>query len=528
MQVLSAAQSRELDRCAIEDRGIAGSRLMSHAGSAVARIIERDYPQALAGCIGILCGGGNNGGDGLVVARWLRDRQVRVRTLVFAPPERLRGDAAAALAQLRSQLRGRPEPVFIADAAAWASERQALFGCDLIVDAIFGTGLVHAVKSWIGEIIADVNRGYSGPVVSIDVPSGMGADGEGPAELPDAAVVRACQTITFTTPKRGHYLSVHADRVGKLEVVPIGIPDDVVNELGGSLRLTLAADCRPYIRQRSRDAHKGKFGHVLVVAGSLGKSGAAVLVSTAALRIGAGLVTAAVPRSVLPIVAAAQPELMTEPLPETDEGRFSAAAVAPERLEQLLRPATVLALGPGVTQALESAELVRHLVRSAAVPCVLDADGLNAFAGRLAELRFARGGILTPHPGEMARLFAVSTADVQTRRLYYAQRLAAETGAVAVLKGRFTLIADPDGSASINSTGNPGMSTAGSGDVLTGMLAGLLGQFPDLPLIDTAAAGVYIHGRCGDTAAGKWGEMPMLAGDLIAALPEALAGLARA
>jgi len=257
------------------------------------------------------------------------------------------------------------------------------------------------------------------------------------------------------------------------------------------------------------------------VAGSLGKSGAAALVGTAALRMGAGLVTVAVPGSVLPLVAAAQPELMTEPLPETPAGTLSGADATPALLEALLRPATVLAVGPGLTSVPEAAAFVRQLVAAVRVPCVLDADGLNAFVHRRAELRLP-GGVLTPHPGEMARLFDTSTAEVQSRRQYYAQRLAAETGAIAVLKGQFSLIADPDGGVFINPSGNPGMATAGSGDVLTGLLAGLVAQFPAAPRLQTAAAAVYFHGRAGDLAAAHQGEMSLIARDLLAALPQAL------
>ncbi|HVB40031.1 MAG TPA: NAD(P)H-hydrate dehydratase [Terriglobales bacterium] len=537
MRILSAAQSRELDRLAIEERGIAGARLMARAGQAVAQTIEREYPRALAGRIGILCGGGNNGGDGLIVARWLRQRQVRVLTLVFAPPGKLRGDAAGALAQLRGEFKTGPEPVFVPDAEAWAAQRAELLNCHLIVDALFGTGLVRPVRTWLGEVIGDVNREFRGPVLAVDIPSGLGADGEGPAEAADAAVVRAARTVTFTTPKLGHYLSRHSGCVGTLEVVPIGIPEELLDQVLEPLdkkgdpdcqvRLTCAADLDPYRAPRARDAHKGEFGHVLVVAGSVGKSGAAVLASTAALRTGAGLVTAAVPRSILPLVAAAQPELMTEPLPETAEGQLSFHGLEPEGRAALLAARlagiTVLALGPGLTRGVDTAAAVEAWIHAAAVPVVLDADGLNAYAGRLDRLRFTVGAVLTPHPGEMARLFGVATAEVQARRRYYAQRLAAETGAVTVLKGQFSLIADPGGEVIVNPTGNPGMATGGSGDALTGMIAGLIAQFPRRRLVETVAAAVCLHGRAGDLAAARVGEMALIAGDIIAALPAALA-----
>jgi ADP-dependent NAD(P)H-hydrate dehydratase / NAD(P)H-hydrate epimerase len=347
----------------------------------------------------------------------------------------------------------------------------------------------------------------------------MSADGEGPADAPDAAILRARATVTFTAPKRGHYLSRHAASVGALSVAPIGTPDAVLAASGVRLRVTSAADVRPFVAPRPADSHKGRYGHVLVVAGSRGKSGAAVLASTAALRIGAGLVTAAVPASVLPIAASARPELMTEPLPETETGALD--ALSPECIAALLAPATVLALGPGLGQAEPTAASIRALVAAAPACCVLDADGLNAFVGRRSGLRLA-AGVLTPHPGEMARLFAVSTEEVQSRRLYYAQRLAAESGAIAVLKGHFTLVADPGGDVFINPCDTPGMATAGSGDVLTGIIAGLVAQYPAAPRLAVVAAAVYLHGAAGVWAAARQGEMGLIAGDIIAALPAAV------
>lgn len=515
MHVLSAAQMREVDHLTITAHSIAGPELMLHAAQALEKRLERDFPSALAGRIGIVCGGGNNGGDGLVLTRLLAERHVDVLCLVCAPAEKLRGDAAAALLAL--PLRHSE----VTSAAAWEQQRAALLACDLVVDALFGTGLLRPLAGWLRQLVEDVNRDYTGPVLAVDIPSGLGADGEGPVETVDAAVMRATATVTFTAPKRGLYFSRHAVAVGTLTVAPIGSPEEVIAACGPHLCLTTPGDCRPFLVARPRDSHKGRFGHVLVIGGSLGKSGAVAMAATAALRAGAGLVTAAVPASVLPLVAAARPEIMTEPLPETATGAASFSALTSDALDRVLRPATVLAIGPGLSQDSEAAALARHLIQHSKLPCVLDADGLNAFAGRLAELRPAHG-VLTPHPGEMARLFATSTADVQSRRLYYASRLAAETGAIAVLKGQFSLIADPSGNAFINPTGNPGMATGGSGDVLTGIVAGLLAQFPAAPALELVAAAVYLHGRAGDAAAARTGEMSLIAGDITAALPAAI------
>ncbi|TAN21073.1 MAG: NAD(P)H-hydrate dehydratase [Acidobacteria bacterium] len=515
MHVLSAAQMREVDHLTITAHGIAGPELMLHAAQAVEKRLERDFPRALEGRIGIVCGGGNNGGDGLVLARLLAERHVDVLCLLCAPADRLRGDAAAALRLLPVK------PVELTSAAAWTGQRAGLLGCDLIVDALFGTGLLRPLAGWLRQLVEELNRDYARPVLAVDIPSGLGADGEGPVETADAAVMRATATVTFTAPKRGLYFSRYAAAVGALTVAPIGSPEEVIAACGPHLRRTTPGDCRPFLAARPRDSHKGLYGHVLVIGGSLGKSGAVAMAATAALRTGAGLVTAAVPASVLPLVAAARPELMTEPLPETATGAANFHALSPEALDRLLHPATVLAVGPGLSQDPEAAALARHLIQHSKLPCVLDADGLNAFDGHLAELRPAHG-VLTPHPGEMARLFGTSTADVQSRRLYYASRLAAETGAVAVLKGQFSLIADPSGNAFVNPTGNPGMATGGAGDVLTGVVAGLLAQFPAAPALELVAAAVYLHGRAGDAAAARTGEMGLLAGDITAALPAAI------
>ncbi|MGH9519228.1 MAG: NAD(P)H-hydrate dehydratase [Terriglobales bacterium] len=525
MFLLSAAQSRELERAAIEDRGVAGGELMAQAAAAVVVRLERDFPAALAGHIAVLCGGGNNGGDGLVLTRLLRARGVAAEALLFADPARLSGDAETAFTALRAAEQSQPR--VLSDAAAWDLLRAHVLGCTLIVDALFGTGLLRPVRGWLAQVMGDINRGFKGAVLAVDIPSGMSADAQGGAESEEAAVLRAHATVTFAAPKLGHYLSHHRVAVGDLSVAPIGIPDDLMGRCGCAVRVTTPLNCAPFLLPRPRDAHKGSFGHVLVVAGSLGKSGAAVLASTAALRMGAGLVTAAVPRSILPIVAAARAELMTEALPETRFGALTQAGLDPAVFMHLLRPASVLALGPGVGQARETAEFVRFLVTAAKIPCVLDADGLNAFAGRRAELRVAAGAVLTPHPGEMGRLFQVSAAAVQERRRYYTERLAAETGAVALLKGERTLLADPDGAVFVNPTGNPGMATAGSGDVLTGLIAGLLAQFPAAPRLLVAAAAAYLHGAAGDRAAAEQGEMTMLAGDILRQLPAALSAVAR-
>ncbi|MGH9479455.1 MAG: NAD(P)H-hydrate dehydratase [Terriglobales bacterium] len=518
MYAVSAAQMRAIDALTIAG-GVAETELMEQAAAAVERRIVEGWPGACARGIGVLCGGGNNGGDGLVLTRRLRQRGLAARAWLLAPPERLRGGAAAALGALREL---HEAPTTVTSAEAWGEQRGAVLASAMIVDALLGTGLVRPLEGWLRAVVGEINQHYRGPVVAVDLPTGLNADGVGPAEAAGGAVLRAAATVTFTAPKLGLYFSRHADCAGALEVAAIGSPPALVAEVaaaGGGVRVCAAADCAPFVAPRPVDSHKGRYGHVLVIAGSLGKSGAAVLASTAALRAGAGLVTAAVPRSVLPVVAAAQPELMTEPLPETPGGALG--RLDPAHLASLLAPATVVAVGPGLSQAPETATTVRALVAGLTLPCVLDADGLNAFHHRRAELRLA-SGVLTPHPGEMARLFDTSTADVQSRRPYFVQRLAAETGAIAVLKGHNSLIADPSGALVINPVDSPGMATAGSGDVLTGIIAGLLAQHPQAARLEVVACAVYLHGLAGVIAAGREGEMGMIASDIIAALPEAV------
>lgn len=518
MHLLSGAQMRAVDEATIA-AGTPGQQLMDNAAAAVVRLLERDYADALRAPIAVLAGPGNNGGDGLCAAAILRSagRTVHVAALAPVRPEwagTVTGDSSLTI---------------VATPEAWQAWCDArLAHCQLLLDALFGVGLIRPLEGLPRQMVDDVNSRFPGIVVAVDMPSGLAADASLPwpaAPTRDLPVMRAARTVTFTAPKRGQFLDPRADAVGRLRVEPIGTADSLLTAAECGARLATPALCRRLLAPRSRAAHKGDFGHVLVVGGSLGKSGAAALAATAALRMGAGLVTAAVPRSVLPLVAAARPEIMTEPLAE-DAGGALAGWDAP-RMTALLRAATVLAIGPGLGAAEPARELARHLVQSARVPVVLDADGLNAYAGRRRELAGSRPLTLTPHPGEMARLFAVETAAVVQRPLYFAQRLAAEAGAVVVLKLHRSIVAAPDGAFFVNSSGNPGMATGGSGDVLTGFVAGLIAQHASAPLADTVAAAVYLHGRAGDAAAAARGEMSLLAGDLLDFLPAALGAVRR-
>jgi NAD(P)H-hydrate epimerase len=518
-KILTAQQMREIDRHSTEKLGIPGMVLMENAGRSVAELIVEKFPQLDKDRITILCGKGNNGGDGFVVARHLLMRGHRPRVVLLAEPEDLRGDARKNCSIL---LQSGLAPTVVPNQSDWFRARSEFLTSSLLVDAILGTGLAGPVEGFYREVILDLTRNFAPiPVVAVDVPSGMPSDtGEalGPS-LP------ARYTVTFTAPKWCHVFPPNCERVGEWSVAPIGTPPYVYeNDASLFLNLLGREDLAPFARKRASGSHKGDYGHALIVGGSLGKSGAAALTALGALQAGAGLVTAAVPAGVLPLVASATPVLMTEHLPENDAGAVSCRSFDYGHFAAIASGKSVLAIGPGLSTHPETVEFTRRVVREwTNTPLVVDADGLNAFAGA-AELLQGDGRklILTPHPGEMARLTGLTTAEVQAKRVEVARQFSVEHKAYVVLKGFRTLIAEPGGQVYVNPTGNPGMATAGTGDVLTGMIAGLLAQHPDAPVERVVSAAVYWHGAAGDTAAARRGELSLLATDLLAALPEAL------
>ena len=510
---------REIDRISIEKLGIPGLVLMENAGRNVFHLIREKFPQLEKERIVILCGKGNNGGDGLVVARQLLMRGLPPRVVLLADPEGLQGDARTNCEVL---LQSGFAPTVIRNQGAWLRARSEFLTATLIVDAILGTGLEGPVEGFYLEVIQDLNRNFANiPIVAVDVPSGMPSDtGEALGES-----LRARYTVTFTAPKVCHVFPPNCERLGELRVTPIGTPPYVYeNDPALFLNLLGPEDLAPFGRKRRSDSHKGDYGHVLVVGGSLGKSGAAALAALGALNAGAGLVTAAVPSGVLPLVAGAAPTIMTEPLAESESGSLSRSAFDYGRFAGIPPGKSVLAIGPGLSTHPETVEFTRRVVREwPQIPMVVDADGLNAYAGA-GELLQGEGRklILTPHPGEMARLTGLTTAQVQAQRVEVARQFAVEHKVYVVLKGHRTLIAEPGGQVYVNPTGNPGMATAGTGDVLTGMIAGLLAQHPEMPVEKVVSAAVYWHGAAGDLAASRRGELSLLATDLFAALPEAL------
>jgi NAD(P)H-hydrate epimerase len=513
--VLTATQMREADRRTIEEIGLPGAVLMENAGAAVARAARERFPEARR--VLILCGKGNNGGDGFVVARYLRDRHPEV--LLIGSREETQGDARLHLGALE---RSGTAVIEVPDEAAWRAKRERLWEADLVVDALLGTGLQRAPSGLIGAVIEDlvaVGRSRRLRVLAVDLPSGLSSD---TGELP-GSTVRAEATVTFAAPKCGLVLPPACDHAGEIVVADIGIPGEVL-EASARLWLLDETDAARVFGMRAPQAHKGDFGHLLIVAGSVGKTGAAILAASAALRSGAGLVTVATPASALPIVAAGRAEVMTEPLAERAPGVVSEEAV--ERALVLAQERDAVVLGPGLGHEVETRAFVRGFVRRCASPLIVDADGLNAVApasgksGALDILRRNAPTIITPHPGEMARLIGSTSLDVQHRRLETARTLSVETGLVCILKGHRTVVSDADGKAAINPTGNAGMATAGTGDVLAGIVGALLAR--RLPAWTAATAAVYLHGRAGDRAVEEHGAEGLAAGDLVSALPEVI------
>jgi NAD(P)H-hydrate epimerase len=458
----------------------------------------------------VVCGKGNNGGDGFVVARRLRTQGARPRVFLIGRRSDVHGDAAEALGRWR----GRVEE--IASGADLDRLGRALDEADVVVDALLGTGLSGPARGPVAAVIEAIDRPARAgtPVVALDLPSGLDSD-HGTLLGP---TVRATRTVTFAGLKRSLLLYPAAEYAGAIEIVDIGVPAEEVRRGVGTWRLE-ADDARMHFPPRAADAHKGRFGHLLIVAGSLGKSGAAVLASRAALRSGVGLCTIAVPASQQPVVAAQAAEYMTEAMPETPAGSLSLAAR--DRLLELARTMDAVALGPGLSLDPESQELARALVRELDRPMVVDADALSALAGHLDLLRTAAGPrALTPHPGEMARMLATGIDAVQADRIEVARTFARGHGVALALKGAGTVIAGPDGQAAINPTGNPGMAKGGSGDALTGIVGALLAR--DVDVVSALRAGCYLHGLAGDVAARDRGEYAMIASDLIESLPVAL------
>ena len=505
MKIVSAEEMRAIDRATSEHFGVPSLTLMENAGTAVADYVLLHHAEARR--IVVFCGKGNNGGDGFVAARRLHQQGRKVQVILLADPGELKGDAAAMFGKL-------PAPAI----AVYSSEElkgdrvQLALRADLSLDAVLGTGFKPPVSGLYAEAIAIMNASHV-PVIAVDIPSGADADA---MDAQAGTIARADAIVTFTAPRPAHVFSLLT--AGSTFVADIGSPEAVIVS-ALQLNVITAGDVARLIAPRPAESNKGSYGSVLVVGGSLGKAGAAAMAGIAVLRAGAGLSTVATPKSVLGTVAGFHPELMTEPLSETEAGTISTAAQ--DRIAELAKGRTMLAVGPGISRHPQTAQLVRSLIAGLQLPMVVDADGLNAFEGRTDELNGkGRTLVITPHPGEMARLAGCSIPEVQKDRLGVARKFAREHELIVVLKGHRTLVVQPDGEAWVNTTGNPGMATGGTGDILTGMVAGMIAQHPKDAFVAVLAA-VHLHGLAGDVMRESVGEHSLVATDLLQGLPEA-------
>jgi ADP-dependent NAD(P)H-hydrate dehydratase / NAD(P)H-hydrate epimerase len=507
VKLLTAAQMRQLDQMTIEEIGIPSVVLMENAGRTTYQILRREFPD-LDDPVVVLAGRGNNGGDGMVVARYLANAGHEVLVLLLAEKSQIQGDAKINL-DILEQL---DVPVReITTEKALVDQIPLLEDAALLVDALLGTGLASEVRDLYRAAITLMND-CPAPVLAIDIPSGLSAD---TGQVQGVAVL-ADVTVTYGWPKLGQILAAGREMVGRLWQADISIPQAQASI--SQIELAEADNLRYLLPYRAPDSHKGDFGHLLVIAGSVGKTGAATLTGEAAMRVGAGLVTVGVPASLNPILEVKLTEAMTLPLAEP-EGLQVLGQRALEEIAAAMTGKTALAIGPGLGTHPETVQLVRQIVRRSSVPLVLDADGLNAVAHDLESVAEAGAPVvMTPHPGEMSRLLGRLTKDIQANRLDAALELAERTEAIVVLKGSQTVVANPEGRLMINSTGNPALAHGGTGDVLTGMIGGFLAQKIDP--FDAACLAVYLHGLAADVRASCQGGRGMLASELLDDLPE--------
>ena len=515
MEILTSAEMSAVDRRTAEEFGVPLDMLMESAGSTVARFCLRHYSAAEK--VVVLCGKGNNGGDGFVAARLLAEAGVGVEVLLLGRKDEVKGEAAAALGRLPAEAGG-VRLREVVDEATLAEVGEDIDSAELILDAVVGTGFKPPLRGLAASLREMVETAIA-PVVAVDLPSGWDADS---MEQRAEGAYRADAVVTFTRPKKAHVFG-HLTRTtfGPVVVSEIGSPAEAVKSECG---LTWAGTSKA-IAEKARDvnANKGKYGHVLVIGGSYGTAGAPSMASLAALRTGAGLVTAAVVKSIATQVGGIAPELMVEPLQEGPEGAPSMANLAKDGLEALIKEKriSVVALGPGLSTRGEASAFARAFVGGAKLPMVVDADALNAFEGRADSLNGeGRVVVLTPHPGEMARLMGMTVKEIEADRVGIARGFATEHKVTLVLKGWRSLVAHPDGRVAVNTSGNPAMAKGGSGDILTGIVAAMLAQFPD-DVARAVEAAVYLHGLAGDFAVQAIDEHTALATDTVTHLSDA-------
>jgi len=513
MKVVSANEMRELDRRAIEEYGIPGVVLMENAGRGATDTIEDMLVTDKIDTVLIIAGKGNNGGDGFVVARHLVNRGLDCSILLIGKVSEVDGDARINLdiaLKMGVEVREAVSDISLVE--------EEIRSAGLVVDALFGTGLSKEVGGFYAEVIDRINMADS-PIVSLDIPSGLDAS----TGRVLGTTVEADMTVTFCLPKIGSIIHPGVDYVGELILVDIGAPIDLLEDRALKTSLILEEDAAEVLLPRDENSHKGSYGHLLVVAGSRGKTGAAVLAAEAAMRSGAGLVTLAAPESLNNILENKLTEIMTEPLPEEKDG-FLGKGSAKKILSALEGKSTLL-LGPGISRQDETGKVVRELLANLSIPAVIDADALWHLSGALELIHDSKASlILTPHPGEMARLLGISVAEVQADRIGISREFAVEYACYLILKGARTIIATPSGETFINTTGNPGMASGGTGDVLAGLVGSLLAQ--GCSPLESSIAGVYIHGLAGDMAAEEMGEAGLIASDIIGKIPEVMRELA--
>lgn len=509
----------EVDRLTEVEFGIPTLLLMENAGSSLHSTLESYFEDLESELIAIICGKGNNGGDGMVLARHLTQRQIYPDVYLLGEVEEVSGDART---NLDAYLKTGEAVQEITDLEQWKEVSDGLEKYDVIVDALLGTGITKPLEGLYSEVVSTINLTQAF-VLSVDIPSGMFSDSltEGPQ------CVEASTTVTFSAPKIAHIFNENQEVLGELHVAPIGSPAQLLDTKEHYLNLLTGEEISLYLPQWLAKSHKGDFGHTVIVAGSRGKSGAAALSAGAALRAGAGLVTICLPQNIQDVVASFQPEVMTEGLPSTEQGTLAASATDP--LLSLLEGKNAVAVGPGLGRNQETVELVHRLVRQSKVPLILDADALNAFEDKVDKLRndHLQPLILTPHPGEFSRLVGRPTHEILPLRVELARQMAEEKGVWVVLKSFRTLIAQPDGQVFATPLGNPGMATAGMGDVLTGTIAALVGIYSAQGMSEphhisqAVQVGVYLHGLAGDLAALEVGIQALTAGDVVAHLGQA-------
>lgn len=508
MKLVTSEVMKKLDTLTIEKYGVPGLTLMERAGSGAFNLLEKYFFREIKKGIAIIAGGGNNGGDGFVVARYARERGYRTEVFLLIEPEKLKGDALVNFRRIEKDLK--IEKLDISLEQSKLVEIFKNFGC--IVDAIFGTGFRGTVYGFYRDVIEAINNSRV-KVLSIDVPSGLNPD---TGEVMGCAV-KSALTVTFGLPKIGQFLKSGPEHTGRVEVVDIGIPEELIKEAESEGELFTIHDARKILQPRKWDAHKGNFGHLLIIAGSPGKTGAAVLASEGALRTGAGLVTIAVPESLNHIFEVKTTEAMTIPVRDNGNGIFVEESLS--SLEKALDGKDAVALGPGIGTDKSTIAFVKKVLQVISVPCVIDADGLNCLANYPELLKkISVPIILTPHPGEMARLSGLKVEQIKNNRINSALDFASKFNCILLLKGALTVVANKGNGWTINPTGNPGMGTGGMGDVLTGVIGSLLAQ--GIEPYDSARLGAYVHGWAGDELAVEYGPFGFKATELADRIPQ--------